>query len=126
MVTIMHAMSAHDSFKWMTFPSTNGGNSGKGEVCVSVWPFKGQQSPDLCVLTLSAMCEGGTRESQESQDGNGNKETRPGEARRLGIWKHEQLREQKTTFCLFSALEETPQQSSHQPGAPETIHANVD
>lgn len=60
MVTIMHAMSAHDSFKWMTSPSTNGGNSGKGEVCVSVWPFKGQQSPDLPVLTLSAVCEGGT------------------------------------------------------------------
>lgn len=125
MVTIMHAMSGHDSFRRMTSPNTDGGNSGKGEVCVSVWPFKTQQSPDLPVLTLS-VCEAGTRESQESRDGDGHKETRPGEGRRLGIWKHEQLREPKTTFCLFSALEETPQQSPHQPGALETIHANVD
>lgn len=75
MVIIMHTMSVHDSFRWMTSPCSNGGNSGKGEVCVHVWLFKGQQSPDLPVLTLSVVYEGGTWESQDSQDGDANTET---------------------------------------------------
>lgn len=75
MVIIMHAMSVHDSFRGMTSAYSNGGNSGKEEVCVHFWPYKGQQSPDLPVLTLNVVCEGGTRESQDSQDGDASKET---------------------------------------------------